>query len=775
MSDSPNYFQLHGERLIDNGYSIIPIMPGSKKPGVWSSSGGWRNMQSWERYLDQPANAYQVNLWKRWPGAGIGIMCGDTIGFDIDTLDEELSFRLRSCIVGVLGETPAVRVGRAPKMMLNYRAVGGRMRKRRVGPLEVLGEGQQFVAYATHPDTQKPYAWPIEHLADIPLEDLPTCTPEQLEEVLRRVREILPPDMTRTLEQGPAAGAPMANPVLEGTPEAVALALEAIPNPDLHWEEWNRVGMAIFAATGGQGFDVFDGWSSTSSKYDAAACRERWASYRRSPPRRIGAGTIYHLAMEHGWVAPFDVALNAEKAEIAENPIDVSKLRVKAAVAPPARQAPPPPPPPPAPPAKNAKDLPPGSRETFPHAWFDTRSLVGDITRWIVNTAQDPLPTFALANTLVALGTMFGRRYRTEFTDTRTNLYAVAIAKPGMGKDHSRQCIKSLFMASGLDKLLCGDSFSSGSAMLRALKDYPSRISHMDELGMMLEQVAMKTASPHQRGIVKMLLELFSSSSGIYNGQEYVDNKANERVDLVNPNFNVFGSTTPSSLAPALKPAMAENGMLSRILLVPPFEDYPEFRFVERTRTPPAALVDAMKAFWEVKKPGGNLSGEQHLSASAVSLISVAWEPDALEELKAIKLTERERGRQGRYIWVRSTELATKIAMIEAIARDPVRPIITSEIIAMSRDLVAWLLSYAESFFDDQVSDNETEATHKKVLQIVKRAGLITGSDLARATQFLKKREREEVMQTLVDAGQIAVRLQRVGQRGAPTKIYEAA
>lgn len=768
-SDSPNYFQLHGERLIDNGYSIIPIMPGSKKPGVWSSSAGWRNMQSWERYLDQPANAYQVNLWKRWPGAGIGIMCGDVIGFDIDTLDEELSFRLRACIVGVLGETPAVRVGRAPKMMLNYRAVGGRMRKRRVGPLEVLGEGQQFVAYATHPDTGKPYQWPLEHLADIPLEDLPPCTAEQLEEVLRRVREILPPDQAGAPEQvaGPHAGA--ANPVLEGTPEAVALALEAIPNPDLHWEDWNRVGMAVYAATGGQGFDVFDRWSSTSSKYDEAACRERWASYRRSPPRRIGAGTIYHLAMEHGWVAPFDVALNPEKKEIAENPVDISKLKVKVAL---------PPPPPPAPPASkpsNPKDLPPGSRETFPHAWFETRSLVGDITRWIVDTAQDPLPTFALMNAIVALGTMYGRRYRTEFTDTRSNLYAVAIAKPGMGKDHSRQCIKSLFMASGLDKLLCGDSFSSGSAMLRTLKDYPSRISHMDELGLMLEQVAMKTASPHQRGIVKMLLELFSSSSGIYNGQEYVDAKANERVDLVNPNFNVFGSTTPSSLAPALKPAMAENGMLSRILLVPPFEDYPEFRFVERTRTPPPALVDALKASWEVKRPGGNLAGEQHLSASAVSLISVAWEPDALEALRAIKMTERDRGRAGRYIWVRSTELATKVAMIEAISRDPVRPIITREIIEMSRDLVGWLLGYAEGFFEDQVSDNETEATHKKVLQIIKRGREVTGSELAKATQFLKKREREEIVQTLLDAGQISVRTQRVGTRGAATKIYEAA
>ena len=768
MSDSPNYFMLYGERLIDNGYSILPIMPGSKKPGVWSSTGDWRNMTSWERYLDQPATAYQLNLWKRWPAAGIGVLAGDVVPFDVDVLDADLAFAIKAMIFEELGETSVIRVGRAPKMMLLYRTLGARMKKQRVGPVEILGEGQQFVAYATHPDTGKPYAWPIDSIVDTPLDQLPTVDAAGIERVMRRLRTMLPPEMLREAQADQGERQAATNPVLEGTPEAVALALEAIPNPDLHWEDWNRVGMAVFAATAGQGLAMFERWSSTSAKYEPAAVAERWASYRRSPPRRIGAGTIYHLAMEHGWSPPFDVALNPEKQEIADNPVDISRLRVKMV----------PPPAPPAPPAgkpSNPKDLPPGSRETFPHAWFETRSLVGDITRWIIDTAQDPLPTFALANTLVALGTMYGRRYRTEFTDTRSNLYAVAIAKPGMGKDHSRQCIKSLFMASGLDKLLCGDSFSSGSAMLRTLKDYPSRISHMDELGLMLEQVAMKTASPHQRGIVKMLLELFSSSSGVYNGQEYVDAKANERVDIVNPNLNVFGSTTPSSLAPALKPAMAENGMLSRILLVPPFEDYPDFRFVERTRTPPAKLVDMMKATWEVKKPGGNLAGEQHLSASAVSLISVGWDADALEALKAIKMTERERGRQGRYIWVRSTELTVKIAMIEAISRDPVRPIISTEIVEMSRALVAWLLGYAEGFFEDQVSDNEVEATHKKVLQLIKRARQMTGNELARATQFLKKRERDEVMQTLLDAGQISVRLHRTSPKGVPTKIYEAA
>lgn len=76
----------------------------------------------------------------------------------------------------------------------------------------------------------------------------------------------------------------------------------AIPN-NLSWEDWNRLGMAIFAASAGseQGFIVFDDLSSRSPKYQPHAVLERWNNYRRSPPSRIGIGTIIHLAREAGW------------------------------------------------------------------------------------------------------------------------------------------------------------------------------------------------------------------------------------------------------------------------------------------------------------------------------------------------------------------------------------------------------------------------------------------------------------------------------------------
>ncbi len=76
----------------------------------------------------------------------------------------------------------------------------------------------------------------------------------------------------------------------------------AIPNR-CSWEEWNRIGMAIHAASGGSelGFVTFDDFSARSPKYDSRAVLERWRAYHRSPPSRISLGTLIHLARQNGW------------------------------------------------------------------------------------------------------------------------------------------------------------------------------------------------------------------------------------------------------------------------------------------------------------------------------------------------------------------------------------------------------------------------------------------------------------------------------------------
>jgi predicted P-loop ATPase len=86
----------------------------------------------------------------------------------------------------------------------------------------------------------------------------------------------------------------------EARMELVAAALAAIPNDDLGWSEWNRIGMATWRATKGSedGLTAFLGWSSKSQKHNADTTRERWRHFASSPPTALGAGTLFYEAKE---------------------------------------------------------------------------------------------------------------------------------------------------------------------------------------------------------------------------------------------------------------------------------------------------------------------------------------------------------------------------------------------------------------------------------------------------------------------------------------------
>ena len=82
----------------------------------------------------------------------------------------------------------------------------------------------------------------------------------------------------------------------------LAELVAAIPNNE-DWTGWNRLGMAIYAASQGSdhGGVAFDDWSAKSAKYNPYETSARWRHYHRSPPDRIGVGTLIHLAREAGW------------------------------------------------------------------------------------------------------------------------------------------------------------------------------------------------------------------------------------------------------------------------------------------------------------------------------------------------------------------------------------------------------------------------------------------------------------------------------------------
>jgi hypothetical protein len=161
-----------GAQLLANGYTILPIQPGTKKPGR-HTRGKWHDYGEWNRHAARATTEVEVATWSRWPGCGIGIVGGAVAALDIDIReDAELALRIEELARQRLGDTPALRIGKAPKRMLVYRTAEPFQGIKR-HPLEVLCLGQQFLAYADHPDTGAPYAWPEEGLADLDISQLP--------------------------------------------------------------------------------------------------------------------------------------------------------------------------------------------------------------------------------------------------------------------------------------------------------------------------------------------------------------------------------------------------------------------------------------------------------------------------------------------------------------------------------------------------------------------------------------------------------------------------
>ena len=57
-----------GARLVTNGYAILPIAPGTKKPGQFARA-AWHDYPQWNRHASRATTEIEVATWSNWPGA----------------------------------------------------------------------------------------------------------------------------------------------------------------------------------------------------------------------------------------------------------------------------------------------------------------------------------------------------------------------------------------------------------------------------------------------------------------------------------------------------------------------------------------------------------------------------------------------------------------------------------------------------------------------------------------------------------------------------------
>lgn len=298
------FLKQYGHQLVDRGYEIVPIKKGKKAPML----AGWQDIRATHQDVDKWLSNGHAD-------GGVGILCRKTVAVDIDCLDAKVNYDLLHWIENNIGKS-AVRVGQKPKCILPFRVEGGFSKIRSCEyedalgskhAVEVLAEGQQFVAYGIHPATNQPYRWVRDKsLADIPHSDLPVITKEKAEAFVAYFEDLASKqDGWEMARKGVAPvdidpdDLSMFKPKIDMDEEAVRSMLQSI-DPDTHHDEWVRVGMALHHHFDGDdtGWMIWDDWSSEGSKYKPGECERRYKTFDSKGRSPITLASVKALVKE---------------------------------------------------------------------------------------------------------------------------------------------------------------------------------------------------------------------------------------------------------------------------------------------------------------------------------------------------------------------------------------------------------------------------------------------------------------------------------------------
>jgi hypothetical protein len=299
-TDSTDVLALR-EQLWDAGFRPVPVYNWDDEALPERDRGKRPMGEDWrELALKDPPAAVEYPPHER--ALNTGILCDGLRAIDVDIDASTIAARVRSIAVATLGEGPIRMRGQSARHLILYRAAEGQPRKRVLkgtyGKIEVLGAGQQFAAFGRH-QTGADLTW-TEPPGACCVDTLPAVTEAQITAFLTACAPVINAEPPKAASEASEAGATSAA-GQQAEFLRVAEALAAIPNdgpPD--WEYWNKIGLAVWAATGGSagGAEAFAAWSARHPAYNQQATANRWRHYATSPPTQIGAGTLFHLAQE---------------------------------------------------------------------------------------------------------------------------------------------------------------------------------------------------------------------------------------------------------------------------------------------------------------------------------------------------------------------------------------------------------------------------------------------------------------------------------------------
>ncbi len=287
---------------VEFGLGVLPCVPRTKIPLVGKLK---HDGSPWRKGLDHPSDiacrggfhratsdAETICAWwDRWPHANVGVRLGDHLRLGLIEGDTAAA---NARIEEMAREWPATWTYHASRGLNRVFQVPAGIAERPVRNLFVdeIGVGFEvktgagfFVAPPSVHPSGHVYKWCADcSPAEVPLAEMPAGVA----------------DIIRSINVNPALAHP--TPTTSTSPPAtldvkeITDALRYLDADD--YATWIEVGLALKASGDARARRVWDGWSATSDKYDAASQGAQWAAM---VPTTITVASIIHHARTAGW------------------------------------------------------------------------------------------------------------------------------------------------------------------------------------------------------------------------------------------------------------------------------------------------------------------------------------------------------------------------------------------------------------------------------------------------------------------------------------------
>jgi len=369
----------------------------------------------------------------------------------------------------------------------------------------------------------------------------------------------------------------------------------------------------------------------------------------------------------------------------------------------------------------DSSDGPPeiGDPGPIPEHLFDVPGFIAQVMDFTLAHAPYPNVGLAFCGAMALQSYLAGRKV-CDSGDLRPNIYLLALASSGTGKDFPRKVNSRVLFEIGHVSAL-GDKFASGEGIQDALARTSAMLFQNDEMDGVLRQINLDRENKRE-SIPNILLTLYTSANDVYPIRVKAGQKEAAHIDQ--PHLTLFGTATPQYFYESLSQRMLTNGFFARLIIVD-IGKRGEGQSPGSARHLPESILQTAR-WWAEYQPG---TTRKNLLEVHPEPRVVLCSPDAKEAIDALqRRTEREydlaharNDEVSRVAWSRTHENAKKMAMLYACSENYEDPVISLPAIEWAQAFAMHQTRRQLFLASSYVASTEFEGLCKKAIRFLQQ------------------------------------------------------